>query len=306
MYFGILSERVKAVDGNMPETVRVYWDRSGVSVPRRRAETRKGDYGKLLIVGGSVGYTGAPNLCARSAVRSGAGLVYLGVPEAIWNVCAVKNDEAMPFPLPCDASGKLTADALSPLREYYDRCGVLALGPGLGRSDGTAALAAALIRKFPGKIVLDADALWAVSLVPETLREAKGEIVITPHEGEFLRLGGSLENGRERGAWEFARRYGCITVLKGHRTIIAHPAGRMYVIEAGNPGMAKGGSGDILSGMVVSLLGQGMEPFDACCAAVYCHGRAGDMAAAELGERGMSPADLLSRLPYAFKETEQG
>ena len=218
MYFGILSERVKAVDGNMPETVRVYWDRGGVSVPRRRAETHKGDYGKLLIVGGSVGYTGAPNLCARSAVRSGAGLVYLGVPEAIWNVCAVKNDEAMPFPLPCDASGKLTADALSPLREYYDRCGVLALGPGLGRSDGTAALTAALIRKFPGKIVLDADALWAVSLVPDILREAKSEIVITPHEGEFLRLGGSLENGRERGAWEFARRYGCVTVLKGHRT----------------------------------------------------------------------------------------
>ena len=113
MYFGILLERVKAVDGNMPETVRVYWDRGGVSVPRRQAETHKGDYGKLLIVGGSVGYTGAPNLCARSAVRSGAGLVYLGVPEAIWNVCAVKNDEAMPFPLPCDASEKLTADALA-------------------------------------------------------------------------------------------------------------------------------------------------------------------------------------------------
>ena len=163
MYFGILSERVKAVDGNMPETVRVYWDRGGVSVPRRRAETHKGDYGKLLIVGGSVRYTGAPNLCARSAVRSGAGLVYLGVPEAIWSVCAVKNDEAMPFPLPCDASGKLTADALSPLREYFDRCGVLALGPGLGRSDGTAALTAALIRKFPGKIVLDAYPLYRTS-----------------------------------------------------------------------------------------------------------------------------------------------
>ncbi len=108
----------------------------------------------------------------------------------------------------------LTADALAPLREYYDRCGVLALGPGLGRSDGTAALTAALIRKFPERSSLDADALWAVSFVPDILREAKSEIVITPHEGEFLRLGGSLENGRERGAWEFARRYGCITVLK--------------------------------------------------------------------------------------------
>ena len=205
MYFGILLERVKAVDGNMPETVRVYWDR-GVSVPRRRAETHKGDYGKLLIVGGSVGYTGAPNLCTRSAVRSGAGLVYLGVPEAIWSVCAVKNDEAMPFPLPCDASGKLTADALSPLREYYDRCGVLALGPGLGRSDGTAALTAALIRKFPGKIVLDADALWAVSLVPDILREAKSEIVITPHEGEARwKTGASAARGSLRGGMAASR-----------------------------------------------------------------------------------------------------
>ena len=152
---------------------------------------------------------------------------------------------------------------------------MLALGPGLGRSDGTAALTAALIRKFPGKIVLDADALWAVSLVPDILREAKSEIVITPHEGEFLRLGGSLENGRERGAWEFARRYGCVTVLKGHRTIIAHPAGRMYVIEAGNPGMANVGhelgtraaalvlAGDIAKTLAAWLVARALFPADA-------------------------------------------
>ena len=231
-------------------------------------------------------------------MRSGAGLVYLGVPEAIWSVCAVKNDEAMPFPLPGDASGKLTAGAFSPLREYFARCGVLALGPGLGRSDGTAALTAALVRKFPGKIVLDADALWAVSLVPDILREAKSEIVITPHEGEFLRLGGSLENGRERGAWEFARRYGCVTVLKGHRTIIAHPAGRMYVIEAGNPGMAKGGSGDVLTGVTAALLGQ-METEAVTACAV--HAGAGDVCAQKLGEYGMTPSDIIEELPYIFK-----
>lgn len=269
----------------MPEVKRVYCDRSGVSVPRRRAETHKGDYGKLLIVGGSVGYTGAPNLCARAAVRSGAGLVYLGVPEAIWTVCAVKNDEAMPFPLPCDVSGKLTADAL---------------GPGLGRSEGTAALTAALIREFPGKIVLDADALWAVSPAPELLREAKGEVVITPHEGEFLRLGGSLEKGRERGARDFARRYGCITVLKGHRTIIAHPTGRMYVIEAGNPGMAKGGSGDVLTGVTAALLGQ-METEKAAVTACAVHAGAGDVCAQKRGEYGMTPSDIIEELPYIFK-----
>ena len=301
MHFGIISERVKAVDGNMPEIVRVYWDRGGVSVPRRRAETHKGDYGKLLIVGGSVGYTGAPNLCARAAVRSGAGLVYLGVPEAVWGVCAVKNDEAMPFPLPCGDAGKLVTDALSPLREFFPRCGVLALGPGLGRSEGTASLTAGLVRSFPGKIVLDADALWAVSSAPELLREAQSDVVITPHEGEFLRLGGSLENGRERGAWDFARQYGCVTVLKGHRTVIAHPAGRLYSVEAGNPGMAKGGSGDVLTGVIAALLGQ-METETAVVTACAVHAAAGDACAAERGEYGMTPSDIIEELPYIFKK----
>lgn len=285
----------------MPECVRVYCERGCVSVPRRKADTHKGDYGKLLIVGGSVGYTGAPSFAAHAAVRSGAGLVYLGVPESIWSVCAAKNDEAMPFPLPCDTDGQLTADALLPLRKYYDRCGVLALGPGLGRSRGTAALTAALVREFPGRLVIDADALWAVSLMPELLREAKSDVVITPHEGEFLRLGGSLDAGRERGAWDFAQRWGCITVLKGHRTIIAHPAGRLYSVEAGNPGMAKGGSGDVLTGVLGSLLGQ-LETEKAVVTACAVHAGAGDVCAEKLGEYGMTPSDIVDELPYILKE----
>ena len=270
-------------------------------LPARPRECHKGSFGRLLIAAGSVGYTGAPTLCARAAVRAGAGLVFLGVPEAIYPITAVKNDEAMPFPLPCDASGKLTADALSPLREYYDRCGVLALGPGLGRSEGTASLTAGLVRSFPGKIVLDADALWAVSSAPELLREAQSDVVITPHEGEFLRLGGSLENGRERGAWDFARQYGCVTVLKGHRTVIAHPAGRLYSVEAGNPGMAKGGSGDVLTGVIAALLGQ-METEKAVVTACAVHAAAGDACAAERGEYGMTPSDIIEELPYIFKK----
>lgn len=285
----------------MPEVRRVYCDRGSVSVPRRRAETHKGDYGRLLIVGGSIGYTGAPNLSARAAVRSGAGLVYLGVPREIWSVCAVKNDEAMPFPLPCDGAGRLTAAALPALREYCSRCGVLALGPGLGRSEDTAALTAALVREFSGKLVLDADALWAAAQTPDILREAKSEIVITPHEGEFLRLGGSLRSSRERGAWEFAQRFGCITVLKGHRTVIAHPAGRMYSVEAGNAGMAKGGSGDVLTGVIGALLGQ-METEKAVVTACTVHAGAGDVCAEERGEYGMTPTDIIEALPYIFKE----
>ena len=289
------------MSGNMPECVRVYCERGSVSVPRRKPDTHKGDYGKLLIVGGSVGYTGAPNLCAKAAVRSGAGLVYLGVPEAIWSVCAVKCDEAMPFPLPCDNAGRLAEAAAAPILERLSACDVLALGVGLGRSEEIRRLCRAVLRGCDRPLVLDADALWAVSEAPDALREAKCEVVITPHEGEFLRLGGELSQGRERGAWDFARRYGCITVLKGHRTIVAHPAGRLYSVEAGNPGMAKGGSGDVLTGVIGALLGQ-TEAEKAVVTACAVHSGAGDVCAARLGEYGMTPSDIVEELPYIFKK----
>ena len=126
--------------------------------------------------------------------------------------------------------------------------------------------------------------------------------VLTPHEGEFLRLGGDLSRGRERAAAAFSQKYGVYLILKGHRTLIAAPDGRMAVNTTGNCGMAKGGSGDVLTGMLLSLLGQGCETFDACCAAVWLHGRAGDLAAADKGERGMTPTDLLEQIPYALKD----
>ena len=221
-------------------------------LPHRDPEGHKGTFGKVYCLCGAVGYTGAPVLAASAAVRSGSGLVFLGVPEDIWPIVAVKCDMDKP-------------------------------------------------------LVLDADGINAFEPhIPEIKRRQGKVTVMTPHEGEFFRAGGDLSRGRESGARAYAARWGVYLVLKGHRTIVAAPDGRLAVNTTGNSGMAKGGSGDILSGMVVSLLGQGMEPFDACCAAVYCHGRAGDMAAAELGERGMSPADLLSRLPCAYKETEQG
>ena len=229
-------------------------------LPHRDPEGHKGTFGKVYCLCGAVGYTGAPVLAASAAVRSGSGLVFLGVPKDIWPIVAVESD----------ALTRRLIDMDKPL-------------------------------------VLDADGINAFEPhIPEIKRRQGKVTVMTPHEGEFFRAGGDLSRGRESGARAYAARWGVYLVLKGHRTIVAAPDGRLAVNTTGNSGMAKGGSGDILSGMVVSLLGQGMEPFDACCAAVYCHGRAGDMAAAELGEHGMSPADLLSRLPYAFKETEQG
>ena len=276
-------------------------DAGCVSLPRRPRDSHKGDYGRVLIVGGSVGYTGAPNLAAAAAVRAGAGLVYLGVPEAIWTVCAVKNTEAMPFPLPCDDRGLLTADALSGLRERWDAMDVLALGPGLGRSEGTAALTRAVVEGFPGKLVLDADALWAAAREPDMLRAASGRTVITPHAGEFARLGGVVTGERVRDAAAFADEYGCVTVLKGAGTVVAFPGGDRYVLHAGSPGMAKGGSGDVLTGITAAMLGQ--LPWEqAVLIAVWLHSAAADKCAAQRGEYGMIPSDIIEALPYIMKE----
>ena len=275
------------------------------TLPRRRRDASKHDFGRLLIVAGSVGYTGAPTLAARAAVRGGAGLVYLGVPEAIYAVTAVKNDEAMPFPLKCGPDGLISPEALPELEERMAKCDVLAVGPGLGRSDGIVELVSGLLRASRVPTVLDADALWAVSRAPEALSEAGCSVVLTPHAREFERLGGDLSAPREEAALRFAREHGCALVLKGRGTVCAFPDGECYVNPTGNPGMARGGSGDVLTGLMGALLCQ--LPFrKAVCAAVYLHGLAGDMCAAELGEYGMTPTDMIERLPQAMRSVTEG
>ena len=269
-------------------------------LPRRDPAGHKGDFGKLLCVCGSVGYTGAPVFASRAAVRTGAGLVFLAVPEQAWPVVAVKSEEAMPFPLPETAEGKLSLLAEEPIRQRAASCDAVLIGCGLGRSWQTDALVQKLL-DIDRPLVLDADGLNALDGCPERLQRRTAPTVLTPHEGEFLRLGGDLSRGREAAAAAFSRKYGVYLVLKGHRTLVADPEGRLAVNETGNSGMAKGGSGDVLAGMIVSLLSQGCGTFDACCAAVWLHGRAGDRAAADKGERGMTPTDLLEQIPYAMK-----
>ena len=269
-------------------------------LPRRDPAGHKGDFGKLLCVCGSVGYTGAPVFASRAAVRTGAGLVFLAVPERVWPVVAVKSEEAMPFPLPETAEGRLSLLAEEPIRQRAASCDAVLIGCGLGRGRQTDALVRKLL-DIDRPLVLDADGLNALDGCPEQLQRRTAPTVLTPHEGEFLRLGGDLSRGREAAAAAFSRKYGVYLVLKGHRTLVADPEGRLAVNETGNSGMAKGGSGDVLAGMIVSLLGQGCGAFDACCAAVWLHGRAGDRAAADKGERGMTPTDLLEQIPYAMK-----
>ena len=270
------------------------------SLPRRDPEGHKGTFGKVLCVCGSVGYTGAPIFAGRGAVRTGSGLVFLAVPESVWPVAAVKSDEAMPFPVP-EAEGRLSLLAEEPIRRRAESCDAVLIGCGLGRGWQTDALVRNLLT-IEKPLVLDADGLNALSGREELLQKRAAPTILTPHEGEFLRLGGGLSAGREAAAAAFSEKYGVYLVLKGHRTVVAAPDGRLAVNGTGNSGMAKGGSGDVLAGMILSLLGQGCEAFAACCAGVWLHGRAGDLAAADKGERGMTPSDLLEQIPYAMKD----
>lgn len=270
------------------------------SLPRRDPEGHKGTFGKVLCVCGSVGYTGAPIFAGRGAVRTGSGLVFLAVPESVWPVAAVKSDEAMPFPVP-EAEGRLSLLAEEPIRRRAESCDAVLIGCGLGRGWQTDALVRKLLT-IEKPLVLDADGLNALSGREELLQKRAAPTILTPHEGEFLRLGGGLSAGQEAAAAAFSEKYGVYLVLKGHRTVVAAPDGRLAVNGTGNSGMAKGGSGDVLAGMILSLLGQGCEAFAACCAGVWLHGRAGDLAAADKGERGMTPTDLLEQIPYAMKD----
>lgn len=275
-----------------------------VTLPRRDPQSHKGNYGKLLIIGGSIGYSGAPNLCARAAVRSGAGLVWLGVPEKIWQVCAIKNDEAMPFPLPDDGQGRLAHEAVDEVLARAAGSSVCVVGPGLGKCDAVKELVLRLLASYDKPLVLDADALNVISDDPSVLRGAAGDVILTPHDGEFLRLGGVIGYDRAESALNFSRDYGCVTVLKGHRTMVAFPDGEVFAATHGNAGMAKGGSGDVLAGMIGGMLGQ-FPLKEALAYAVYLHGYAGDLCSGDLGEYGMTATDLIEYLPLVTKMIQE-
>ncbi|MCL2151734.1 MAG: NAD(P)H-hydrate dehydratase [Oscillospiraceae bacterium] len=276
--------------------------RDDVSLPHRRPDTHKGNYGRCLIVAGSVGYTGAPALSARAASRMGAGLVFLGAPKTIYDILATKLDEEMPFGLPDDKHGRLSANASGEILRRADECDVCLIGPGLGCSLDITEMVLSAIRIVKTPIILDADGINAISGHIEVLDQAAGQLVLTPHGGEFARLGGNLGCGdRLREARMFAMKHRCILVLKGHSTITALPDGAAFINTSGNPAMAKGGAGDVLSGMIASLVGQKFPIEDAVYTAVYLHGLAGDMCAAEYGEYSVTASDIIAMLPKAIQ-----
>ena len=275
---------------------------AGRLLPRRRPDGHKGTFGRVSITGGSIGLTGAPVLASRGAARCGSGLIFLGVPESIYPVTAASCLEVMPSPL-SDQNGRISSRAFFQILERLNSCDAGLIGPGLGRSQELALLVCKLLEQTAVPLVLDADGLYAVKDRKELLRQRqeKGLVtILTPHEGEFAYLGGDLSLGRRRAALRFAERYGCILALKGPATVTASPDGRVYINTTGNNGMAKGGSGDVLAGMVLSFLGQGMEPVEAAALAVYLHGLAGDLCRDRLGEYGMLPGDLAEEIPAAI------
>lgn len=262
------------------------------SIPPRPRNAHKGDFGRVAVVGGAVGYTGAPVLAAEGALRAGSGLVHVYVPREIYPIVAAKCDCAMPAPMPEEP--RLLLDKLGV-------CDGVLLGPGLGRGEKQTELTFELTRKLTCPLVLDADGINALAGHIDVLDERPGLLVLTPHEREFRRLAGEIVPNRLEAARTFARRRRCVLVLKGRGTIAAFPDGTAFLNPTGNPGMAKGGSGDVLGGMILSLLGQGIAPKRAVSAAVFLHGRAGDLAARELGEAGLTPADIVKYIPFTLK-----
>jgi NAD(P)H-hydrate epimerase len=294
-------------------------------LPPRRAESHKGDYGRALLVGGSRGMSGAIALAGRATLRSGAGLVTLAVPHAVQDIVAAFEPSYMTHGL-ADHDGKIAMPAAGDVIVKATESTAVVIGPGLGRSDVLTDFVEAVYQAVNRPLVVDADGLFALAQHPAVLRAPGGPRVLTPHPGEFERLTGRpyRESERIKAAAELARgeddlhwafrnkslgsrepdsaaptRPEIVVILKGNRTVITDGT-RVSVNQTGNPGMATGGSGDVLTGVITGLICQGLEPFDAARLGAHVHGLAGDLAAAELGQTSLIASDLVEYLPRAF------
>ena len=268
-------------------------------LPDRDPWGHKGSFGKILLLCGSRGFTGAAYLSAMGALRSGAGLTFLGVPESIYAVEAVKLNEPVVFPL-TDRDGMLSREAIPQILDRLPKMDAVLIGCGLGISDDTEAVVRAVLEHADCPVIVDADGITALKSHKDILRGRKAPTILTPHDGEFIRIGGKIGENRIESAARFAQEWNCILLLKGHRTCITDGKNH-YRNCTGNPGMAVGGSGDVLAGIIVSLLGQGIDPLQAAACAAWLHGAAGDLCAEQIGQYGMLPTDMLNVLPRLLK-----
>lgn len=264
----------------------------------RDPETNKNHYGRVLAICGSRSYCGAPYFAAMGAVRTGSGIVTLAVPDCIHMILACKLNEPTFSVLPSDSEGKIASFDPEFLR---GKAAVLA-GPGLGLSDAVRGIVFSLVEQAEMPLILDADGINALQGHIDILERAKHPVILTPHAGEFARICDvPMSEDPEQTVRAFAEKHRCVLLLKGHTTLIAGADGQMMCNPFGNAGMAKGGSGDVLSGIILSLLGQGVPPFDAAACGAYIHSRAGDLCAARLGQYSMTPTDLLDTIAQVLK-----
>lgn len=275
------------------------WETALDLLPDRDPHGHKGNFGKLLLLCGSRGYTGAAYLAAMGALRGGAGLVFLGVPESIYAIEAVKLTEAIVFPLP-DENGALSPAAAPEIEKRLPAMDAVVIGPGIGQGPGAFAALETVLREAKCPVVVDADGINLLGAHMHLLRGRLRPTVLTPHDGEYARLGGSLTADRLENTLGMAKALGCILVRKGHNSLITDGES-CYRNPTGNPGMAVGGSGDVLTGLIAAFLGQGIPPLQAAACGCYFHGAAGDRCARHLGQYGMLPTDMLEVLPRLLK-----
>lgn len=285
----------------MKETDRLLFNKA---VFNRPDDSNKGTLGSLLCICGSYGMAGAAIMAGKAALRCGIGLLKIAVPNSIYPVCATNILESVYYPLEETSNGVISSKNTDFLLEMCEKSSAVVIGCGLSVCDDTKDLVQSVITNCEKPLVIDADALNCICNKPEILKNLKAPAIITPHPGEMARLLHStpktVNSNRENTAINFAKKFGVVTVLKGAGTIIASPDGEVYINHTGNSGMATGGSGDVLSGIISSLLAQGASPINAAAAGVFLHGTIGDLAAEKLGKISMLPTDMIDMIPTAY------
>ena len=275
-------------------------------IPRRKPDTHKKDFGHVFVIAGSRGMTGAAFLVSQAALLSGSGLVTCGIPASLNAIMEAKLTEVMTLPLPEVKEGAIAASAEKEIISFTEKTDAVALGPGLSRHTQTQRLARNLIKTLKRPLVIDADGIIAVAKTRDILKKRKFATILTPHPGEMAYLTGKvksvIQKDRKKIAADFAKKFNVILALKGYQTVVADPKGNVYVNRTGNSGMSSAGMGDVLTGMITSFVGQGIDPYSASVIGVYLHGLAGDIAAKEKGQFSLIASDILGALPEAIKK----
>lgn len=271
----------------------------------RKPDAHKSDFGKVCIIAGSIGFSGAAALAGRSALRSGSGLVRLAVPQSVLPIVAAVEPCYTTIPLAEDSSGKISAKAVDTILKAVEENDIIAFGPGVGVANGVKTVLENLLRIEGLRLVIDADGLNNLAMLGDWPNICKANVILTPHPGEMKRLWSGLlrtpfPDDRETIAVEFARASRAVVVLKGHNTVVTD-AEKIYINTTGNPGMATAGTGDVLTGVITALCGQGLDNFNAAVLGVYVHGLAGDLAAKEKGQISLIATDIIDYLPQAFQ-----